>query len=131
MKALSVLLYSMGNMSYRMIANLLQISHVSVYKWIRSEAKKLPEPEVSGGVEVVMLDQVWHFIKKKQKSCGFGERMTLFSGELWPGFWVGVMMQPVEDSWIKLAFQEKLSSRTIGKDTRDSSLESNMSQEKT
>ena len=31
MKALSILLYSMGNMSYRMIGKLLDTSHVSVY----------------------------------------------------------------------------------------------------
>lgn len=131
MKALSVLLYSMGNMSYRMIGKLLGISHVSVYQWIRSEAEKLPSPTVAADVEIVMLDEMWHFIQKKQKNSGFGERMILSSGELWPGFWVGVMMQPANDSLITSALREKSSSLTIGKDIIDSSQKTSSSPEKT
>ena len=51
---------------------------------------------MSATVESVMLDERHHFLQKRQKSYGFGERMTLSSGEIFPGFWVGVMIQPVE-----------------------------------
>lgn len=131
MKALSVLLYSMGNMSYRMIGKLLGISHVSVYEWIRSEADKLPPPTVAADVEIVMLDEMWHFIQKKQESSGFGGRMILSSGKPWPGFWVGVMMQPAKDSLIASVLREKSSSLTTGKDTIDSSQKTSFSPEKT
>ena len=131
MKALSILLYSMGNMSYRMIGKLLNISHVSVYEWIRGEAEKLPVPTVSADTEVVMLDEMWHFIQKKHKSSGFGERMILSSGELWPGFWVGVMMQPAKDSLITSVLKEKLSSPTTGRASTGSSLKTNSSPAKT
>jgi transposase len=97
-KALATLLYAMGNMSFCGIARLLGVSDVAVLKWIRKEAEALPTPEMPADVDIVMLDEMHHFLKKRQKSYGFGERMILSSGELFPGFWVGVMMQPVENT---------------------------------
>ncbi len=87
----------MGNMSFCSIARLLGVSDVAVLKWIRKEAEALPAPEIPADVEMVMLDEMHHFLKKRKKNYGVGERMTLSSGELFPGFWVGVMMQPVEN----------------------------------
>ena len=43
MKALALLLYGMGNMSFGSIARILKVSDVAVLKWIRAEAAKLPE----------------------------------------------------------------------------------------
>ncbi len=100
-KALASLLYAMGNMSFSGIGRLVGVSDVAVLKWIRAEALKLPEPEMPADTQIVMLDEMHHFLKKRQKS--YGERMILSSGELYPGFWVGVMMQPVKDSWTKPA----------------------------
>lgn len=131
MKALSIILYSMGNMSYRMIGTLLGLSHVTVYEWIRSEAEKLPVPAIAADVEIVMIDEMWHFIQKKHKNSGFGERIILSSGKPWPGFWVGMMMQPAKDSLITSALKEKHSSQTIGKPTVDSSQKTNFSQQRT
>ena len=95
-KALATLLYAMGNMSFCGIARLLNVSDVAVLKWIRHAASKLPEPEMPADVALAMLDEMHHFLKKRQKSYGFGERLILSSGELYPGFWVGAMMQPVK-----------------------------------
>jgi transposase len=95
MKALAVLLYGMGNMSFRMIGRLLGISDVAVLKWIRAQASALPEPAVPAEVVTVEVDEMWHFLKKSLPSCGSGVPMTLIHAVLWPGFWVGVMMQPV------------------------------------
>jgi transposase len=64
MKALAVLLYGMGNMSFRMIGRLLGISDVAVLKWIRAEASALPEPAVPAKVVTVEVDEMWHFLKK-------------------------------------------------------------------
>ena len=36
MKALAVLLYALGGVSQGMIARLLGVSHVAVYKWVRA-----------------------------------------------------------------------------------------------
>jgi transposase-like protein len=97
MKALALLLYAMGNMSFCGIGRLLQVSDVSVLRWVRAAALALPEPEMPADVAVVNLDEMHHFIKKRQTKHGFGGRLILSSGELYPGFWVGVMMQPAKN----------------------------------
>jgi transposase-like protein len=101
LKALALLLYGMGNAGYRMIARLLGVSHVTVYNWIRTEAAKLPEPEMTGETVILTLDEMWHFLKKRLKSSGFGEPMTLCIGAPSPGCLVAVMMPPVKGSLIK------------------------------
>ena len=79
MKSLALLLYSMGNMGYRMIARILRVSHVSVYDWIRGEAAKLPEPEISGETVVLSLDEMWHFLQKKVASKKKSQALDLAS----------------------------------------------------
>jgi len=91
-KALAVLLYAMGNMSFCGIGRLFGVSDVAVLNWIRKEAEGLPAPDVPANVEIILLDEMHHFLKKSQQNYGFGERMTLSSSELSPGFWVAVMM---------------------------------------
>ena len=44
MKAMAVLLYAMGNMSFGMIGRILGVSDVSILRWVRAEAEALPEP---------------------------------------------------------------------------------------
>ena len=103
MKALAVLLYGMGNMSYGMIARLFGVSEVSVYKWIKAAASALPEPEVPADVEIVQLDEMWHFVDGKKTNAGCGEPSIRSSGEPWPGFWVSVTMRPAQGFSRKLA----------------------------
>ena len=70
MKALAVLLYAMGNASYGMIARLFGVSEVAVFKWIRKEAAALPEPTTPAAVEIVQLDEMWHFVDGKNQVLG-------------------------------------------------------------
>ena len=58
MKALAILLYSMGNASFWMIGRLLGVSDVAVLKWVRAEAQSIPEPEVDSDLVVVTLDEM-------------------------------------------------------------------------
>ena len=97
MKTLAVLLYGMGNMSYGMIARLLGVSHVAVYKWIRAEAEALPEPATPADVAIVQLDEMWHFVNGKKTDAGSGAPSIRSSGEPWPGFRVSVTMQAADD----------------------------------
>ena len=94
MKLLAVLLYGMGNMSQSMIAKLFGVSEVAVYKWIRQYASLLPEPEVPAEVEIVQLDEMWHFVNGKKTNAGSGGPSIRSRGEPWPGFWVSVTMRP-------------------------------------
>src|SRR3954452_13028016 len=64
-KAMAVLLYAMGNMSFGMIGRILGVSDVSVLRWVRAEAEALPEPDVPADVKVLVIDEMWHFVKKK------------------------------------------------------------------
>ena len=103
MKALAVLLYAMGNASYGMIARLFGISEVAVFKWIRKEAVALPEPATPAEVEIVQLDEMWHFVDGKKTSAGSGEPSIRSRGEPWPGFWVSVTIRPARNSSRKSA----------------------------
>src|ERR1700712_2810025 len=87
-----------GHMSFGMIGRILGVSDVSVLRWVRAEAEALLEPDVPADVKVLVLDEIWHFVKKRQASFGSGAPMILSAGEPWPGFWVAVMMPPAASS---------------------------------
>ena len=84
MKALAILLYGMGGMSFSMIGRVLGVSDVAVLKWVRAEAASLPEPVVPSSVVTVEVDEMWHFLKKSLPSFGSGAPMTWISGAPWP-----------------------------------------------
>ena len=78
MRALAVLLYALGGVSQGMIAKLLGVSHVAVYKWIRAAGEAAPAPSATPSSGIVQIDEMWHFVNgKKQglalaglRSCG-------------------------------------------------------------
>ena len=98
MKALAVLLYTLGNASFGMIARLLGVSNVAVLKWIRKEALQLERPQVKAESTLIVVDEMWHFVNGKKTKFGSGKPMTLCQGEWLPGCWVGVMIQPAKNS---------------------------------
>ena len=75
-----------GQRQFCSIARILGVSDVAVLNWVRDEARKLPEPSTKAEVVVVTLDEMWHFVKKRLRNCGFGEPITLLLGE--PSPWV-------------------------------------------
>ncbi len=77
-----------------MIGRLLGVSDVAVLKWVWAEAFSLPDPAVPAEVVTVEIDEMWHYLKRSPPSFGSGAPMTLIHAVLWPGYWVGVMMQP-------------------------------------
>jgi hypothetical protein len=70
MKALALLLYAMGNMSFCAIARILGVSDVAVLSWVRDEARQLPEPSTKAEVVVVALDEMWHLVKQWLATLG-------------------------------------------------------------
>jgi len=115
MKALAVLLYAMGNASHEMIAQLLGVSPVAVYKWIRTKAKKLPRPSARASDSPVHIDEMRHFVDDGKVRLGPGEPSVLWQGEPWPGSWVAVMMRPAKGFSIETGSKEISSDRTIGR----------------
>ena len=94
MKALAVLLYALGNVSQGMIARLLGVSHVAVYKWVRAAGEGTPAPSATPSSGIVQIDETWHFVNGKRTRFGSGGPLTLWHGEPWPGSWGGVMTRP-------------------------------------
>ena len=62
MKALALLLYGMGNVSFCSIARILGVSDVAVLNWVRDAARNIPEPSTKADVVVVtpLLDRLMH-----------------------------------------------------------------------
>jgi transposase-like protein len=98
MKALAVLLYALGNVSQGMIAKLLGVSHVAVYKWVRAAGEDAPAPSATSSSGIIQLDEMRHFVDGEKTRFGSGGPTTLRHGEPWPGSWVGVMMRPADGS---------------------------------
>src|SRR5436305_4829121 len=91
MKALAVLLYALGNVSQGMIAELLGVSHVAVYEWVRAAGEEAPAPSTTPEDNVVQIDEMWHVVDGKKTRFGSGGPTTLWHGEPWPGSWLGGM----------------------------------------
>jgi transposase len=66
MRALAVLLYSLGNVSQGMIAKLLGVSHVAVYKWVKAAGEDAPAPSATPSDNIVQIDEMWHFVDGKK-----------------------------------------------------------------
>ena len=131
MKALALLLYAMGNVSFCSIARILGVSDVAILNWVRDAARRLPQPSTKADVVVVTLDEMCHYVKKRLQNCGFGGPMTLLLGEPSPGFLVAVMTPHAKSSSTKSASKAKRSSPMIGTAIIASSRRTNSSRAKT
>ena len=67
----AVALYLLG-LSMRTIAKLFGVNVSSVIYWIRKFALKNYEKPTPQGAVVLELDEMWHFIKSKKTSAGYG-----------------------------------------------------------
>ena len=60
--ALALMLYGLGNMSFRRIAMILDVSNVSVLNWIRDFSNTIPESKIDDKTMDVEFDEMWHFV---------------------------------------------------------------------
>ena len=100
-KALAILLYSLGKASYDWLGQLCGVSGVAVYKWVRQTAESLPEPELREEIKEMALDEMWHFLQSKKTSVGSGKPMIVAHGDVWPGLSVVVILLPSAGSGTK------------------------------
>ena len=75
-KAKAIALYLEG-LGFRAIGRLLGASNVAVLKWVKKAAQELPEPETPAFVDVLELDELHHFVKKRAKKSGCGLLLTV------------------------------------------------------
>ncbi len=71
LKALCVLIYSLGKGTFRTLGKLCGVAHTTVYHWIRKEAEKLSEPEIASSIKEIEMDEMWHFLDRKKTKHGF------------------------------------------------------------
>lgn len=81
-KKLALNLYLEG-MGFRSIERILKqmgipANHTTVIKWVRKAGEKISKNQFFNPekVEIIELDEMWHFIKKKKKNVGYGLLMT-------------------------------------------------------
>ena len=76
-KLQAVKLYLEGS-GFRSIGRILNVSNVTVLNWIRNFGQLIKDyaykqlPEDIGDIEVIEMDEMWHFTQKKAASSGFG-----------------------------------------------------------
>ena len=98
MKALCVLIYSLGKGSYNMMGKLFGRNRSLIYRWIREAGLNTDEPAINGEIMQIEFDEMWHFIQSKKENFGSSKPLTVVAGELSPGFSVVVIAQHSGDS---------------------------------
>ena len=68
-KALQLYLEGLG---FRSIGRILQVSHVSVYNWIKSFGSKLHPIISDTNIEVIEIDEMHSYIGNKKTTVGYG-----------------------------------------------------------
>src|SRR3954465_2855813 len=71
MRALAVLLYALGNVSQGMIARLLGVGHVAVYKGVRAAGEGTPAPSATPSDDIVQIDEMWHFVDGEKQGGSY------------------------------------------------------------
>ena len=92
-KAQAIAMYLEG-LGFRAIGRLLGVSNVAVLKWVRQAADVLPAPSCVKVVDVLELDELWHFVKKRLSHSGCGLRLTVNETPLLTSKQVVVVAEP-------------------------------------
>ena len=93
LKSLAIVLYAYCGVSMGKIARLFKVSTVAVLKWIRKAALKVDHPNSVSDSNIVMIDEVWHFVNGKKIKFGSGEPLMEYLADLSDGNWVLMVMQ--------------------------------------
>jgi hypothetical protein len=99
-KAMLVLLYSLGKASFNLLARLFDTWPSQVYRWVAQEGLSLPDQEVSGAIQEMEFDEMWHFVQTKKTNFGSSRPLIVAQGEPWPGCLAIVILQ-LSDGYTK------------------------------
>jgi len=96
-KILAVVLY-MSGLSLNRIGKICGVSGQSILNWICTFAAKHAErPKPEGQTVILELDELWHFLQKKDKNSGFGQLWIAFPVDCWIGNSVTETQKPYLD----------------------------------
>ena len=101
LKALCVLLYSLGKGSCGMMGKLFGRNRSLIYRWIKEAGINTAEPTISDEITEIELDEMWHYIQSKKTNFDLSKPLTVAAGELSPGFSIIVIAQHLDNSIIK------------------------------
>ena len=108
MKDLALAMHTIGGMSFCGIGKILGVSNVAGPDWVRARAKQLPDVpppapsrEVPDKDKPVLLDEMWHFVKKKLQSSGYGALSIRLERELSRGSSASATTRPAGNSSTK------------------------------
>jgi transposase-like protein len=82
-KLLAVFLYLSG-MSFNAIAYLFKVSDVAVLKWVRQFAKDNERNIKPKEIQILELDEMWHYVGAKKTNYGYGQLMIGLQENLLP-----------------------------------------------
>jgi transposase-like protein len=90
LKALVVMLYSLGKGSHRMLGHIFRVSNGTIGNWVSEAANGLPEVSVSEDISEIEFDEMWHYIHKKNGNSGSSRQLTEEQVEWLRGYWANV-----------------------------------------
>ena len=98
LKALVVMLYSIGKSSYGMLGKIFKRNRSLIYRWIREAGLECEAPAADGEIREIEFDEMWHFIQSKKTNFGSSKPLIAARGRLSHGYSVVVMLQHSGDS---------------------------------
>jgi len=92
LKSFAIVLYAYCGVSMGKIARLCKVSTVAVLKWVRAAALEVKPVDTVSSSDIVMIDELWHFVNGKKTKFGSGEPLTGYLVNLSDGNWAIVAM---------------------------------------
>lgn len=92
LRSFAIVLYAFCGVSMGKIAQLFKVSTVAVLKWIRAAALSAEASSPVASSDIVMIDEMWHFVNGKKTKYGSGEPLMGFRVNLLDGNWALVVM---------------------------------------
>jgi transposase len=102
LKSFAIVLYSYCGVSMGKIARLYKVSTVAVLKWVRAAAIEVQPLHSVSSSDIVMIDEVWHFVNGKKTKFGSGEPLMGHRVNLSDGNWPLVVMPAPKSSYLEL-----------------------------
>jgi transposase len=65
LKALCVVLYSLGKGSCNMLGKIFGRNRSLIYRWIREAGLRTAKPAIDGEITRIEFDEMWHFIESR------------------------------------------------------------------
>lgn len=100
-KAMCILLYSLGKVSYSELARIFDTWPSQVYRWITESGAKPPDESTPGSIKQMDFEEMWFYIRSKREEFGPSTPLVIADGELWPGFSAVLILNPSNGSGIK------------------------------